>query len=163
MHSRIIEIREGRPFSAQETKNGVMDANDIRERYADWFDYIRPSGCPRQEDIDWFSSRLYEVLVRDNNADDKFILQQDGFDKNIEQHLSELKDFVAQLTPETLFDYEYKLKCLGSMCSSLADFFVYLEEYEDVFPIEKWLLMVSQYHAHNKKTFYVGKIWDYHT
>lgn len=162
MHSRIIEVRNGRPFSAEEVENGVMNSYDILRRYEDeYFDYIVPSESHREEDISWFCSRLNEVFLRKN--DESIIFFQNGYDKYVETYVSRLKEMSDNITPRNF--YPEKAHELVDLLSSRHnfDFFVYNEDDNDIMPVREWLLSTGHYHdVANERIFYIGKIWDYH-
>ena len=161
MHSRIIEIRNGRPFSAEETKNGVMDANQIFAWHENqWFDYIVPSESDRGDDIEWLKTRLDGVLTRDG---DRLVFSQEDYDAYVEKYVHHLKEVACDITPENFYPVKQtELEKIATFVEHF-DFFIYNEDEGDVMPIKEWLMSTGTYHADDDgRVFYIGKIWDYH-
>lgn len=163
MHSRIIEIRNGRPFSAEEIKNGVMNVGEIYSRHEnEWWDYIRASDDDREEDLDWFVSRLVDVFTREGN---ELTLSQEDYDAFVESYIRQIRDLADEITPEEFYpNQQFMLSRLASMETDFCDFRVYVEDDGEVISFADWLMSTSTYHDENGegRKFYIGKVWDYH-
>ncbi len=163
MHSRIIEIRNGKKFSAEEIEDGVMNADEMFDRYQnEWLDYIDGlTEHDREEDLDWFVSRLDGVFTREG---DELTLSQEDYDAFIEKYVEKLRDAVSEITPKDFYpEQQFSLRRLACLESDFCDFRVYNEDIDDVVPFVDWLMSTSVYHEKDGdgRKFYIGKVWDY--
>ncbi len=161
MRTRIYEIRNGRPFSAEETENGVTNIDTLLNwRGGSVFERMQPSRSEREDDIEWLRDNLRDVL---SVTDDKLLFSQEGYDAFVASFVAALKKYACDITPEAFFPVQQSHLADMVAFDTFPQLYVYNADADEVQPILEWLFSTGVYDGDDDgRVFYIGKIYDCH-
>lgn len=162
MHNRLFEIRNGRPFTEEEIKNGVCTPENFLDVDGVYADYIVPSEFKREDDFKFLDGLPFDVLTRDGN---RLLFHQSRYDAFVEDYVSHVKSMAVSLTPDNF--YPAKAGELGRWLKFQPDYmdtYVYYDDSEEFLPIHEFLMYAGEYRdsEYSDRCFYIGKAYDFH-
>lgn len=156
MHSRVFQLEE--TFEEIEDNHIYVDDNltEMGGSCIDYVDLLGSEGEEWEDSLDWLVSR-YDCISIDMEAKTLTI----NYEKVVElrkNKLEELKDLVANMTLDEFNDGAkmYKAKTLDE---EMFGFKVYCNGYiSNLDEVLKWVCWDKA-----DRTYYIGKIYDYHS